>query len=67
MTSFPKPLFARRATVLLARPEELLTENINTATPSGKLTFHVFAALADYAERVVMQSHSTKVALWLAC
>jgi hypothetical protein len=66
MTSFPKPLFARRATVLLARPEELLTENINTATPSGKLTFHVFAALADYAERAIMHSHGAGMALYPA-
>jgi DNA invertase Pin-like site-specific DNA recombinase len=41
--------------------------SINTTSPSGKLVFGIFAALADYAERVVMQSHSTKVALWLAC
>jgi DNA invertase Pin-like site-specific DNA recombinase len=46
-------------TVLLnERSVELhsLTENINTTTPSGKLTFHIFAALADYAERGVMQA-----------
>jgi Enterobacteriaceae phage serine recombinase len=44
-----------------------LTEEINTATPGGKLTFHIFAAVADYAKRAIMQSHSAKVALWLAC
>jgi hypothetical protein len=25
-----------------------LTENINTTTPGGKLTFHIFAALAEF-------------------
>src|SRR5947209_3010381 len=25
-----------------------LTENINTTMPSGKLTFHIFAALAEF-------------------
>jgi DNA invertase Pin-like site-specific DNA recombinase len=25
-----------------------LTENINTTTPSGKLTFHIFAVLAEF-------------------
>ena len=27
-----------------------LHEQINTSTPTGKLTFHLFGALADYAE-----------------
>ena len=36
------------AALLNERGVELhsLTENINTTTPSGKLTFHIFAALA---------------------
>jgi DNA invertase Pin-like site-specific DNA recombinase len=43
-----------------------LTENINTTTPSGKLTFHIFAALADDAERAIMQSHTAEMAVWPA-
>ena len=31
-----------------------LTENIDTTTPSGKLTFHIFAALAEF-ERVILR------------
>ena len=40
--------------------------NIDTTTSGGKLGFHVFAALADNAERAMMQSHSAQVALWRA-
>jgi len=43
-----------------------LTENINSTMPSGKLTFHIFAALADYVECAIMRSHSAKAAVWLA-
>jgi DNA invertase Pin-like site-specific DNA recombinase len=43
-----------------------LTEEINTTTPSGKLVFHIFAALADHAEPAIMQSHSAEMALWPA-
>jgi DNA invertase Pin-like site-specific DNA recombinase len=43
-----------------------LRENINTTTPSGKLTFHIFAALADYAERAIMHSHGAGMALYPA-
>ena len=32
-----------------------LTENINTTTPSGKLTFHVFAALAEFERDILRQ------------
>jgi DNA invertase Pin-like site-specific DNA recombinase len=32
-----------------------LTENINTTTPSGKLTFHFFAALAEFERDVLRQ------------
>lgn len=32
-----------------------LTENINTATPSGKLTFHIFAALAEFERDILRQ------------
>ena len=34
-----------------------LTENINTTTPSGKLTFHIFAALAEF-ERDILRRRS---------
>jgi DNA invertase Pin-like site-specific DNA recombinase len=42
-----------------------LTESIDTTTPGGKLIFHVFSALADYAESGTMQSpafHSAPIA-----
>jgi DNA invertase Pin-like site-specific DNA recombinase len=45
-------------TVLLnQRGVELLslTENINTTTPSGKLTFHIFAALAEFERDLLRQ------------
>jgi DNA invertase Pin-like site-specific DNA recombinase len=45
-------------TVLLnERSVELhsLTENINTTTPSGKLTFHIFAALAEFERDLLRQ------------
>src|SRR3984957_16905081 len=45
-------------TVLLSeRGVELhsLTENINTTTPSGKLTFHIFAALAEFERDILRQ------------
>ena len=32
-----------------------LTENINTTTPSGKLTFHLFAALAEFERDLLRQ------------
>lgn len=32
-----------------------LTENINTTTPSGKLTFHIFAALAEFERDLLQQ------------
>jgi DNA invertase Pin-like site-specific DNA recombinase len=30
-----------------------LTENINTTTPSGKWTFHIFAALAEFERDIL--------------
>jgi hypothetical protein len=42
---------------------ESLTEKIDTFSTTGKLVFHVFAALADYAERAIMQSRSTEVVM----
>jgi hypothetical protein len=43
--------------LLLGRGVELhsLTENINTTTPSGKLTFHIFAALAEFERDILRQ------------
>ena len=32
-----------------------LTENINTTTPSGKFTFHLFAALAEFERELLRQ------------
>src|ERR1017187_4816936 len=32
-----------------------LTENINTTTPAGKLTFHIFAALAEFERDILRQ------------
>jgi DNA invertase Pin-like site-specific DNA recombinase len=32
-----------------------LTENINTTTPTGKLTFHIFAALAEFERDILRQ------------
>jgi DNA invertase Pin-like site-specific DNA recombinase len=44
-------------TMLNERGVELysLTENINTTTPSGKLTFHLFAALAEFERDILRQ------------
>jgi DNA invertase Pin-like site-specific DNA recombinase len=44
-------------TMLNARGVELhsLTENINTTTPSRKLTFHIFAALAQFERDILRQ------------
>ena len=45
------------AALLNERGVELhsLTENINTATPSGKLTFHIFAALSEFERDILRQ------------
>ena len=43
---------------------ESLTEKIDTFSTTGKLVFHVFAALADNVERAIMQSHGTEVVMW---
>ena len=32
-----------------------LTENIDTTTPTGKLTFHIFAALAEFERDILRQ------------
>ena len=46
---------------------ESLSEKIETGSPAGKLVFHVFAALADHAERAIMQSRTAEVAVRPAC
>ena len=45
------------AVLLNERGVELLslTENINTTTPTGKLTFHLFAALAEFERDILRQ------------
>ena len=40
-----------------------LTEGMDTTTAPGELLFHVFGALAHYAEWAIMQSHGFKVPL----
>jgi DNA invertase Pin-like site-specific DNA recombinase len=45
---------------------ESLTEKIETKSPTGRLVFHVFAALADYVESAIMQSHCAAMVLWPA-
>src|SRR5215471_16526899 len=32
-----------------------LTEEINTTTPGGKLTFHIFAALAEFERALIIE------------
>jgi len=32
-----------------------LTEEINTATPGGKLTFHIFAAVAEFERALIIE------------
>ena len=39
-----------------------LKEKIDTSSSGGRLIFHIFAALADYAERVVMRRHTAELA-----
>jgi hypothetical protein len=45
---------------------ESLTEKIDTFSTTGKLVFHVFAALAEYAEPAVMRSDAIEVEVWPA-
>src|ERR1022692_2275892 len=46
---------------------ESITEKIETVSSTGKLVFHIFSALADNAERAIMQSHTAEVAMGPAC
>jgi len=32
-----------------------LTEDINTTTPAGKLVFHIFATLAEFERRLIIE------------
>jgi DNA invertase Pin-like site-specific DNA recombinase len=32
-----------------------LTEDINTATPGGKLVFHIFAAIAEFERSIILE------------
>ena len=43
-----------------------LNDPIDTTTPQGRLTFNLFASLADDAERAIMQSHTAEMAVWPA-
>ena len=45
---------------------ESLTEQIDTFSTTGKLVFHVFAALAEYAEPAVMPRDASEVEVWPA-
>jgi DNA invertase Pin-like site-specific DNA recombinase len=36
----------------------------DTTTHAGKLIMTIFAGIADYAERAIMQSRSTEVVMW---
>src|SRR5438132_10685713 len=45
---------------------ESLTEKIDTFSTTGKLVFHVFAALAEYAEPAVMRSDAIEIEAWPA-
>jgi hypothetical protein len=44
----------------------VVTEKIDTFSTTGKLVFHVFAALAEYAEPAVMRSDAIEVEVWPA-
>jgi DNA invertase Pin-like site-specific DNA recombinase len=44
-----------------------LKDNLDLSTPSGRLTFQIIAAMADYAEGAIMQSRSTEEAERPAC
>src|SRR6266446_112402 len=45
---------------------ESLTEKIETGSSTGKLIFHVFASLAEYAEPAVMRSDAIEIEVWPA-
>ena len=43
-----------------------VTQQFNTTSSLGRLTLNILLSFAHYAERVIMQSHSAKAAVWLA-
>jgi len=43
-----------------------VTQQFNTKASLGRLTLNILLSFAHYAERVIMQSHSAKAAVWLA-
>jgi DNA invertase Pin-like site-specific DNA recombinase len=47
----------------IATSQGLDTDESN---PASKLLMHILAAVAHYAERAIMQSHSAQVAVWPA-
>src|SRR5664279_2379264 len=38
----------------------------DTTTHAGKMIMTIFAGIADYAERAIMQSHNAEMAMWPA-
>jgi site-specific DNA recombinase len=43
-----------------------VTQQFNTHTSLGRMMLNVLLSFAHYAERVIMQSHSAEVTVWLA-
>ncbi len=43
-----------------------VTQQFNTTTSLGRLTLNILLSFAHYAERGIMQSYSTEVAVWRA-
>lgn len=43
-----------------------ITQDFNTTSSLGRLTLNVLLSFAHYAERAIMQSHTTEVAMWPA-
>ena len=43
-----------------------VTQDFNTTTSLGRLTLHILLSFAHYAERAIMQSHTSEVNVWLA-
>jgi len=68
--------WGRSVTDLLATLQELehlgvglvsLTEALDLTTPAGRAMAALLAVFADNAERAIMQSHRTGMAVWQAC
>ena len=43
-----------------------VTQQFNTTTSLGRLTLNILLSFAHYVERVIMQSYSAEVTVWLA-